>query len=255
MKGLRVGSTIYRVRYVISTLCVATLLCSMYRGMFYRSLHKQPHILLSLPSFIDKQEHDDIKTFLQQKGCFLNEETIKNLTYQFPYLYDIELAAYTQDSIHISAQAHNILSILNNEWLLLNNQSIVTTSIYKDWFYENKPHITILDEDFFHELTTKEINALHQLSPDLLNNYQCLWLNETDAFLHDKQQNRQVIRFNADSIPTTKIITYCQTILQEQAVKEKRWKKRHLVADIRFSNQIIFYSCQEGECYGQHFIN
>lgn len=170
---------------------------------------------------------------------------------QFPCIKSVAVAYTAPNLVTIDCKACKPYCLLNYDFVLTAEAIPVHKNAFKKYELEHL-HRIMLNAQLFNN--SDILNACKECIAHLPNavfaQYELVWNDSVQIWLHDKKDNFSVI-FSKSDPPTISLLSQCEQIkheLQQKGVlqlKNNRW-----IADVRFSNQIIVNKGARGIGYG-----
>jgi hypothetical protein len=200
----------------------------------------QPQFILHDDGSLNLMAQEKLLTVCKQCMTTDLQSLKKKIIQQFSFFDSVELVVTPTNTIHLSVSTSPIICMTNNMALVTQSGIICQGEMFNDYFYANVYKVTAkqaIDPIRF-------VQVMQEASEDLLRDYHwSLGLNN-DLLLYNKSNKQHLIRTNLDHIPDITTMKLCDQLLSEQQKKSQNFCKqsnRILVADIRFTDQIIVY--------------
>ena len=162
----------------------------------------------------------------------------------------VERSAHRSFHIELSSVVPALL--LNDNWVLSQQGSIVPKHFFEDFAVAARAVITMPDVVPLH-VSWRFKQWLMNIDPALLQRYSISWVNDYQIFLQDKEHtNVSLVCSAQDQLDESRLAAW-QRIQKEldERIPQKGGASTRWLADLRFDKQIIVCpSSQGGACYG-----
>lgn len=162
------------------------------------------------------------------------QKVIDQATAEFHEISSMKVQICQSDKICFYVDASDPIFLLNNEFVVCGNG----VKTFKDNF---SPEIvqSLIQVICKNENNLKKIITFVTALPEKFKQeFLIEWLDQDNILLQPKDGKDCVLQVNADAVPSLSDLESCQKIAQMTAAKSKTKKKR-MVYDVRFKNQII----------------
>lgn len=246
------------VAKVIIVVCLSLALFFIQKPMRSWALHffKPKHITYSLPHIFEESYLQELQALLKNTIEEERAESISVLIKKFQFFSNIHAWRIPhKQMVHVMAEAHNPLLIINNSYILFDNNTLHPITFFKPWVYKDLEHITIsaFDNHEIVSLSPQDFTALQSIPFSLLQEFNIVWNDATDIIAYSKKPSVLALRFNTINGISLQTMDHYYVLLQEYTHKAAKKKSARWIADVRFEKQIVVYQdTQKRGNYGAH---
>lgn len=217
----------------------------------------KPELLtFSFPHVFQQAYYQELQETFKTNIIKESNQSLEELAKQHLFLTNLRAWIIPHKKmVHIAGEVRNPLLVINNTFILFDNNTLHETKLFKEWVYNHLPVITIPNflQDTPTSLTTEEFSAIKNIPFDLLKDYFIVWNDPTDIMAYPKQKSALSIRFNTITGITPETIDHYHLLLQEYTYRTTKKKSARWIADVRFEKQIVVYAdIQKRGDYGAH---
>ncbi len=162
------------------------------------------------------------------------QDVMNQATKNFPEIGSMKVQICQSDKICFYVDASDPIFLLNNEFVVCGN----STCVFKDHFSSDIVEKLVQVSSKNHVDLSVIIDFIMALPEKIKQEFSVEWLHSYDIILHPKNSNDCRLQVSTDMVPTLQDLGSCQNIVQSAVAKSKSKKKR-MMCDIRFKNQII----------------
>lgn len=190
--------------------------------------------------FIDQDLSSDFKKNIEnsiQAAYSLSknpQEVMDQATAQFPEISSMKVQICQSDKICFYVDAADPIFLLNDEFVVCGNG---TKSLKDHFSLEIVQNLVPVSSKNDLELSAI-INFVVALPEKFKQEFLIEWVDQDNIILHPKDDKDCILQVSAQAVPSLSDLQSCQKIAQAASTKSKIKKKR-MVYDVRFKNQII----------------
>ncbi len=222
---------------------------SLVRRLFY-TVTAIRYITFSFDSQLSQTVCDAIKkqvTLFEMNGLYNPEAIIENIPHVFTMVKSLDIKQFPTHMALVTITAFDPIIRINDDRLLIENQSILSTDYYAVYKIESLQKINIAMPIPAY-VSSSIMAAMKQcLAEKIFDHYTVYFVNEHEWYLGDTKDPLFTLCCDAASLPIDMVrMTYNR--LKNQ-IKKRGPAKVKWVADVRFGDQIIL-SMDKGGRYG-----
>lgn len=238
-----------RTRHILGSVWCVLFLYGAMRVM--RAVHGYVYsetITVIVPSWATDACKKHIESFCKKENMFSFASFVSYLRSECPYLSGIDIV-YQHTGIELSVDLADPLFLVNKEYLLLANNTIIPCSWYQIWRWKDIPQLTLVSFEKEKTLPVSEFEMIKKFQHFLMSeDITCVWIDKTDIRFFIADMPEWTIRCSGYTVPDEKLMRECRMLyrifLAEKGKKKK--KKQYYLCDIRFEKQIVLYADKEG---------
>lgn len=213
----------------------------------YEKLFSVDKINIDLDPLISPEQKNKIEAIASQYCVYAPYALLQELHQACPYQNNITLHYLPTGLLNIIIEAQVPTYRVNKDWFLTAQNKLVEAQWYKS-----------AADDYYYDITVKELNPLKiptklstilsNIDSQLYTYYQLYYADTTDSWLIPRQIEYPIIRWQTDALPTINIVEQAQLVCKDyqRGHKKKSNRINELIADVRFTNQIILYEKKGG---------
>lgn len=238
-----------RTRHVLGSVwCVLFLYGAMRVMRVVRGYVYPETINVIVPSWVADVCKLHIESFCKKESMSSFSNFVSYLRAECPYLSGIDIV-YRHTGIELSVDVADPIFIVNKEYLLLANNTIIPCSWYQTWRFKDIPQVTVVSFEKEKTFPVIEFEMIKNFQHFLIHeDTKFVWKDKTDIRLFVADMPEWIIRCSGSKVPDEKLMRECRMLyrifLAEKGKKKK--KKRYQLCDIRFEKQIVLYADKEG---------
>lgn len=174
---------------------------------------------------------------------------IRQIIKEFPCIKHINISYMPNHEASIDIKAYRPFCVINGDSIVTHDHTVIPKEIYSSWALVLLPHIQIKDN----EISTERIAQIahyvcNALDYEVFEMGTFVWVNETYAYIQDKQEPRLIYVCSAERMMNH------DTLHQSMKIKNSLDKqgafaiksRDHWIIDMRFKDQIIVSSAKGG---------
>ncbi len=190
--------------------------------------------------FIDQELSQDFKKNIENSiqtayAESKNPQDVMNqATISFPEIESMKVQICQSDKICFYVEAAEPIFLLNQEFVVCKNSVKVEKNHFLLSIVENLVPMSCRHCDNMQAM----IDFVSALPEKLKQEYLIDWLSQDDIVLQPKDNKNCILQASTEMIPSMQDFELCQKIAQA-ADKKLKTKKKRMVYDVRFKNQII----------------
>lgn len=177
------------------------------------------------------------------------QEVIDQITKSFNEIACMKVQICQSDKICFYVDASDPVFLLNQEFVVCQNGAKVCKDHFSSKIIQSLVQVSSSKDsdakEFGSPIDVGNNNCLQQiidfvtaLPEKFRQEFLIVWLDKNDIVLQPKNDKDCILQVSVDMIPSLQDLQDCQKIVQTLALKTKNKKKR-MVCDVRFKNQII----------------
>jgi hypothetical protein len=174
------------------------------------------------------------------------QEVMTQATAEFQELSGMKVQICQTDKICFYVDAATPLFVLNDDFVVCDNAIKVARDHFDDALTQGLVKVVVLKNNdldprskpgMTQAATLVMVRFVQALPEVFKQDFWIEWLDNHDILLHLKNNAEFVLQVTIDQIPTEKDLQFCQAI--DNLPKKSKSKKKLVVYDLRFKNQII----------------
>ena len=190
--------------------------------------------------FIDQDLSTDFKkniensiqaAYVQSKNP---QEVMDQATAQFPEISSMKVQICQSDKICFYVDACDPVFLLNNEFVVCGNGIKTVKNNFSLEIVQSLVQVSCKNDQDLKLI----IDFVVALPEKFKQEFLIEWVDQHDIILHPQDGKGCMLQVSVDMVPSLSDLQSCQKIVQAATFKSKTKKKR-LVCDVRFKNQII----------------
>ena len=162
---------------------------------------------------------------------------LNSIMQAMPCIKSIHAQWLSYGVVHLIIQAHDPIISINNQYILLENESIIARDYYATYLCDRLYNLTICGSVPFSMSSSMVAGLERCVSEKLFDHYTFYIANEHEWYLEDKDDPNFTLCCNAASLPfDTLQAAYSRLKIKwrKNRIKQAKWN-----ADIRFEDQIV----------------
>lgn len=172
------------------------------------------------------------------------EKLVQSISQQFPALEQITFDVYQEDYTKFIIQGRKPLLKINHEFVVLANGKIFPTQWYHKKFLHELCNVCYEQEIKHDKIDKRFVKFFVRCPQELIQDYTIIWKSHEDICMRSKKDENLILRTNSYQIPELQDLEICSTMKEKMGTirGNKKGKRRSMLCDIRFSQQVVVSS-------------
>lgn len=216
----------------------------------------RPTYLITIDPLLSDAHGQEITAFIQEQDIVADiGDFFEKIQEQFRVISDVAVTYRADGALHIDVQSAQPSCVANSDYVITKLRSIIPKNCFNEVVVQSLPAITVSQMIIGQQYIPLALQyCLAQIDSNLLLTYHLSYFDEHHVVLTNKD-SQQAILFVSSNPPDERKIKQCEKIALQRSLntppspKKKKGQEKKLIADVRFSHQIIMFG-DTGGIYG-----
>lgn len=204
------------------------------------------NVTVDIDSTLSGTAHKELLSYIATcaNTCHDGHTFLTQIKNNYSYIESVKIDYYQAHTASVTVEAKNPWILINNKQVMMTDGTLCAPYLFNEQSIRNCFTVCVSSDD--NSLFAYVYEWAKKVDPVLLRAYSVTWYDITHIELCHISDNQFTIIASHDRPIDLTILNQCQYIKKTHKANITNTLYNHLIADIRFANQIIIFAKKRG---------